>query len=92
MKGETDEFHRDNQQARSIGRTGKVPPDQYLHLWVVIRHLQKKSFKSSKDALRNIFALEGCLKDETLSSVVLQHKVADLWSEKMIDKSCFIYE
>jgi len=70
----------------------KVPPDHYFQLFVVMRQLQKKSLKSSKDALRNIFALEGCLKDETLSSVELQHEVADLWSEKMKDKSCFIYE
>ena len=59
----------------------KIPPENYLKLFALLKQLQKCPKPTSKEALQNIFALQGCLKDIILSSVELQHKVADLWSQ-----------
>ena len=54
----------------------------YLELFVFLKQVQsKKKKKSSKQALHDLFSLEGCLSELNFDSVSLQKKIEDDWNE-----------
>ncbi|HEX9970959.1 MAG TPA: hypothetical protein VGD14_02705 [bacterium] len=67
-----------------INELNKVHPLEYLKVFVFLKQVQLKKFAKKKpsQALDKLFALEGCLSDMNMTSLELQKKVADMWSEK----------
>ena len=61
-----------------------VNPIFYLDVFAFLKQLQskKKINTSSKQALNNLFSLEGCLSELKMDSVSLQKKIGDVWSQK----------